>query len=488
MANVADRPGREGSGWNIPDKALPAAEYQELPEPRKLRNYIGASVILAATAMGSGEFILWPYITSQVGVGLLWLAVVGFTMQYFLNMEIERYTLATGETAVTGFSRLWLPWGIIFMFGAFLPNFWPGWAASAGTLFTFVFPFGESAVPWIAVIQLVAIGITLTLSPVVYQAFEKIEAVLLAIIITFVVVAIIIGTTGGAWGRVVTETPGGVANLPGYFTEIGAATLLGAIAFAGAGGANNLVQSNYLRDKGMGMGINIPNIVSPVTGDEVAEPSVGYKFETNEENMRRWRTWWRIANQEQLIVFWGIGVVLLIALSVLVYSAVGVQEDIGEELEFIGEEGQALQEIVAPWFGTAFWVAGFVMLFSTNVGIVDYTSRLIADAAKTNYLRGSEFWSESRIYFTVAWAMIILGSIILLAGLSQPIVLLVISAAGGGVVMAFYSVMLIVLNRRTLPEAIRLKGWRLPIMVVIALFFVPFAIYVVYDQIVNNLF
>jgi hypothetical protein len=133
-----------------------------------------------------------------------------------------------------------------------------GVAASAGTLFTFVFPFGESAVPWIAVIQLVAIGITLTLSPVVYQAFEKIEAVLLAIVITFVVVAIIIGTTGGAWGRVVTETPAGMANLPAYFTEIGAATLLGAIAFAGAGGANNLVQSNYIRDKGMGMGIPSP--------------------------------------------------------------------------------------------------------------------------------------------------------------------------------------------------------------------------------------
>jgi hypothetical protein len=35
----------------------------------------------------------------------LWLAVIGFTLQYFLNMEIERYTLATGETAVTVFTR-----------------------------------------------------------------------------------------------------------------------------------------------------------------------------------------------------------------------------------------------------------------------------------------------------------------------------------------------------------------------------------------------
>ena len=57
--------------------------------------------------MGSGESILSPYITSQLGP--LQLAAVGFFMQYILNLEIERYTLATGETAVTDFSRFWKP-------------------------------------------------------------------------------------------------------------------------------------------------------------------------------------------------------------------------------------------------------------------------------------------------------------------------------------------------------------------------------------------
>jgi hypothetical protein len=76
---------------------------------------MGASVILLATALGSGELILWPYITSQVGLALVWLSAVGITVQWFLNMEIERYTLATGETAVTGFSRMWLPWGIVMI-------------------------------------------------------------------------------------------------------------------------------------------------------------------------------------------------------------------------------------------------------------------------------------------------------------------------------------------------------------------------------------
>ena len=30
-------------------------------------------------------------------------------------MEIERYTLATGETALTGFSRMWKHWGLVFV-------------------------------------------------------------------------------------------------------------------------------------------------------------------------------------------------------------------------------------------------------------------------------------------------------------------------------------------------------------------------------------
>jgi hypothetical protein len=99
----------------LPTKYLPAAEYRDLPDPKPLRAYIGASVILLATALGSGELLIWPYITTQAGVGLLWLAFVGFSAQYFLNMEIERYTLATGETPVTGFTRMWKWWGVVFV-------------------------------------------------------------------------------------------------------------------------------------------------------------------------------------------------------------------------------------------------------------------------------------------------------------------------------------------------------------------------------------
>ncbi|MGW5645383.1 Nramp family divalent metal transporter [Saccharopolyspora sp. NPDC003752] len=57
---------------------------------------------------------------------------------------------------------------------------------------------------------------------------------------------------------------------------IPAATLLGAIAFAGAGGALNLVQSNWIRDKGLGMGSRLPKVVSPFTVEEQTVATTGY--------------------------------------------------------------------------------------------------------------------------------------------------------------------------------------------------------------------
>jgi len=472
-----------GDGWNIPSKYLPAIdEYKDLPDPQPLRKYLGASVILLATALGSGELIIWPYITSQAGVGLLWLAFVGFSMQYFINMEVERYTLATGETAVTGFSRMWRWWGLIFILGSVLPNTIPGWASSAATMFTYLFRMSEGAVPIITTIFLIAIALSITLSPVVYNTLEKVELGLVAIIVVFLLVAIAIATDLSAWTGIITKAPQGVTNLPRYLAEIGTTTIFGAIVFAGAGGCNNLVQSNYIRDKGLGMGILMPKIVSPVTGEEEARPSLGYKFPVNEENMHRWRNWWKVANQEQLLTFYILGLATLIGLSVLLYSALGivnVPEDQAGSITFLQTEAQTLSNQLGTWFEYFFYFAGFAVLFSTNVGVMDWVSRLTADALKINFLKTNEFWSESKIYITVVWIMAIGGSVIIWTGI-EPLVLLVLSATGGGFMMFFYSGLLILLNRRFLPAQIKLRSWRLVGMSLAFLLYASFSLYIIY--------
>jgi Mn2+/Fe2+ NRAMP family transporter len=479
MAEATNR-GDSNLAIELPSDYLPAVEYRDLPDPGGLRKYLGASVILTAIAMGSGELLFWPQITSQVGISLVMLPVLGITLQYFLNMEIARYTLVTGETAVTGFSRLWLGWGIVFVLGAILPNTLPGWAYSGAELFTFIFDLGANAAPIVTTIFLIATALLLTLSPMTYQVSEKIQAGFLAIILVFIALAIFIATDASAWAGVVTKAPSGVANLPRYLGDIGTATIFGAVVLAGAGGCSNLVQSNYIRDKGMGMGSYIPNIVSPITGkEEEAAPSLGYVPPSTEENARRFRVWWKVANQEHFMTFWFIGALLLVALSVLVFSTVGVQGNLGG-LALLEEEGRILGQRVAPWFEEFFYIAGFAMLFSTSIGVIDYVARLTGDTLKVTVLRESEFWSESKLYVTVVWIMAIGGSLLIWTGI-EPIILLVLSATGSGFVMAFYSVLLIVLNRRTLPDFAKLKGWRVPVMAFCGVFYILFALYLIYQ-------
>jgi hypothetical protein len=300
----------------FPTKHLEAPKVRELPEPpANFRKVIGPGIIAAGVGLASGEFILYPYIASQVGLVFVWAAFVGLATQYFLNMEIERYTLATGETALTGFSRYWRHWGLFFAILAYFANLWPGWVTSSATLVTYL--VGGSVVP-IAIGMLLLIGITLTLSPVVYQALEKIEWFKVAAVLLLIVVASLFAISADAWA----DAPQIVTNPEIPSGELGFALLMGALAFAGAGGGQNLCQSNWIRDKGFGMGSYVPKIVSPVTGQLEAAPSTGYVFEPTTENMTRWRKWWRFANIEQLSTFVLITFVTITFTSLLAYATV----------------------------------------------------------------------------------------------------------------------------------------------------------------------
>ena len=175
---------------------------KELPEAPPLRKVIGPGVILVATALGSGEYVIWPYINHAVGLVLLWAAIVAIAIQFFINMEVERWTLATGETAITGFTRLWKPWWFLFILMAIIPNVWPGFATGAATCLSFV--IGDLDVKLVGILGLVAVGIALTASPVVYQTVERFQTVIVGGVLVWLVFAVALGTTGDAWGDAVS--------------------------------------------------------------------------------------------------------------------------------------------------------------------------------------------------------------------------------------------------------------------------------------------
>ena len=198
MRTSANEPaGRESVVARFPTTQLPAPEIREMPAPpQRWLTLIGPGIIAAGVGLASGEFILYPYIASQVGLVFVWAALVGLFTQFFINMEIERYTLATGETALTGFSRFWRHWGLVFALMTFFANLWPGWATSSATIATYL--WGGDA-NYIAIGMLLVIGATLTLAPVVYTVLERIEMVKVAAVLLLLVVGATVAVTASDW-------------------------------------------------------------------------------------------------------------------------------------------------------------------------------------------------------------------------------------------------------------------------------------------------
>ncbi len=58
----------------IPHQTLPPLRYRDLPEAPRWTSLVGPSVILAGLALGSGEFVFWPYITYRTGFIFFWRA------------------------------------------------------------------------------------------------------------------------------------------------------------------------------------------------------------------------------------------------------------------------------------------------------------------------------------------------------------------------------------------------------------------------------
>ena len=281
QSTLSERPPRAVGGEAAPHEQV---VERDLPEPTRLRRLIGPSVILVGVGVASGEYILFPYIASKAGLAFLWAAVVGVAVQFFINMEIERYTLATGQTAITGFQRLWKPWGLILVLLALLATSWPGWATSAATVATFLFGGGDANV--IAIAALLVIGVTLTASPVVYQTVERLEFLKVGALLLFVAIALV---RRGQLDGVQRHEPDGheLRDVP----ERDRARDPRRRAGGGRRGRRQQPGAEQLDPRqGLRHGPYAPRIVSPITGEEEAAPSGQcYRFPRDERNMARWR-------------------------------------------------------------------------------------------------------------------------------------------------------------------------------------------------------
>lgn len=485
----------------IPHQTLPALRYRDMPPPISWKAMIGPSVMLAGLSLGSGEFVLWPHIVYKTGFIFFWACMLGVVTQFFLNMEIERWTLVTGESAITGFCRLNKNWAWIMLLLNIVPWAWPGWATGAGSILSWMMfgPEETAYVRYFGIAGLILVGIVLTAGPVVYNTVEKIQLFLVTLIVILAVLVAVVVVRPDAYAAM-AEGIANVGTMPELKSSPGEGDLtlmmlLGALAFAGAGGTTNLGQSNFIKDKGYGMGKYIGRITSPLTGQQEAIADVGYHFKHTPENMSRWRAWWRAANIEHFFSFFVTCLICLCLMSLVSYSLfydsngepVAAAAQYGGGLKFVWGQAQQIQQNFAG--GSAlkfgFLIMGIAILLTTELGVLDVVARVSTDIVKVNYLRDNEKWSLSRLYFVFLWGEIALGVIILLIpDMGQPLFLLHTSAAMNGGVMLIYSVLLLYMNNKILSRSLSMNPVRFVAIVWAAAFFGYFSFQALKVQVV----
>lgn len=444
-------------------------DVRSMPSPPRLRDLIGPSFILLGLGLGSGELILWPYLTSNFGMGIIWGAVLGITMQFFMNMEIERYSLVRGESIFVGFARKLRFAPYWFIFSTFIAWFWPGIIGSSAKLIGNVFGMANTNI--LAVIFMILIGAILTLGPVLYKTVEKFSTVLIALGVP----AIAILTFFLADKADFTDLIKGIAGVgKDYFIfpkSLPIASFLAAFAFSGAGGNLNLAQSFYIKEKGYGMGRYSGRITSILTGEVENIKLEGTRFEMDESNLKKFKRWWKLINIEHLLVFWATGAITICLLGLLAYATAYGKTTPAVGIDFVFFEAGEIARQTFPFFGTAFLVVGGIMLFSTQLTVLDATSRIMAENL---LIIKKDKWESKKlpsIYYSFLWAQIILGIVILLVGFREPLELLTISAVINAGAMFVHIGATLLLNLKSLDKKLRPSLFRVGIMALSFLFF-----------------
>jgi hypothetical protein len=465
------------------------AELPTPPMPKGLGwiGVVGPGVIVLGMSIGSGEFLLGPAAFVNYGFALLWITTVAVFLQTIFNFELMRYTLATGEPAITGFMRTRPSssfWAWFYVVLYFLQMGWPAWAGNAAAAIFLLStqrlpdPADSNVVYAIAAGTFVFCCLVLLIGRRIERTLELLNWILIVVILGSFLVLALMYASPATWlsagaGFVGYDTAsGGFSFLPAgadYF-------LLGALAaYSGCGGVGNITLTNWARDKGYGMSQISGYIPALVGGQKVNLAHTGSTFLPTEASLGRWRGWWRIIKADQWAVFF-VGAMLGMVLPALLYVTFLPR---GSEIRGIGigaSLAHAMAGKVGALAGGAVAFMGAWILLKTQLDIIEGMTRAITDILWTSNkrLRAWRGGDVRVVYYSVLAATVVWGVIAL--RLAQPIVLLQLGANMAGIVFIIASIHILYVNTTLLPKELRPSMWRRAALIGMAVFYGFFAV------------
>ena len=415
--------------------------------------WLGPGFLWMVSAAGSGELLFTPRVGALYGYTLVWALVTAVMLKWFINREIGRFTVCTGETVIDGFARLPGPrnWALYVIL---VPQLFvavtsiAGLAGSAATALILALP-GDIRIWTIASIllstALVLIG--------KFKAVEKV-ATLLAVVLglaAIVAAAFVIKDFKGL-------AEGFAFKLPenARFDEI-----LPWLGFMLSGAAGMIWYSFWIRAKKYGL----------------QNEDGKHKVRLSNDDKDKLKLWLKQMTADNTVAVVG---TLIITFSFLVLGTELLKPKglIPEENKVAEVLGQLLGQL---WGPVGFWfmiTAIFIGFWDTVLSDQDGFGRMFSGGARV--LLKNVRWGKNipvknlNKFFVIVLVTIIPIGLYLIMG--EPVGLLKIAGAIEACHIPFLVALILYLNHKELPPELKAGRFTTIMTVVAGLFFVAFAV------------
>ena len=490
MNHHADSPAPSPAALQI-GVSRPPLPLADLPTPEQVFNrpkigprelilaVLGPSMIALGVSIGSGEWLLGPLAFGRFGfVGLGWLITLSAALQTFYNVENARYTMATGEVPIVGFTRvppglrLWAPLTLLVIYLGWI---WGGWASAAGQSIFALWngrTFDPRSAAEVEIYRLIAIALMFgslgiyLFGKKISRTLEVIDTFLVFFILGVLIVLAIAFVPGGLWLTMLASivTPGALPK------GIDATTLGSIIGYTGFGAGMNFMLINYYRDHGYGMGHKVGFFSGILGGARQDVLPSGVTFATNDHNSQIWRRWFRFLMIDQWAVFFVgalVGMFIPSTLAVALTQMPGAAAPTAANMPvYVAIELGKRAGFLFPFT----LLLGALVLFKTQTTILEMLIRNTTDTAIAISPRLRQWINGDprKFYYFLAFGFIALIAVII--HLALPTDLLQISANMANLASVIYPFALIYLNTR-LPRPARARWWSIAILLANVLFF-----------------
>jgi hypothetical protein len=449
---------------------LPPMPIRKLPQAPQAAHIVGPAMILVALGVGLGETFLWPRLVIVFGPNIRWLFLVGVLVQTVVMLEMARYAMATGESIFFGAARLFQPLMWLFFLLAIAVYIWPGHISTGADAFEEL-----TGISWqlSASIGLVIIGVMFTLAKFVYNIVEAVLTFLVGVlVIGSAITAAFVGSLADL-GDVLVGLVRVDYGIPhAAVTEAWFPLVVGAIAFAGPSGMQQMWYTLWLRDKGAGMGVHMPRVRGLLhAGEEETIPETGSMFDVDDpQEWSKWQEWRKWVRYDALLLFFGITMLVTIIFTVMAMHAAEVSTEAKDQL-INGERDTALLAMrdafadKAEIIGTLFFCFISLVGWKASVGLFDAFARGQSDMTYY-FMPGARRFKISYLYAFFLWGVIAFGIAIILFGpVDGPEGILNILAFMSTFIMGAYCLTLAAANRMLLPKKLQ-PGWWVTIVLI----------------------